>query len=86
MRRMVAWTIYVLGGMLALRSIISGFAHDDFIAGFYGLGFGIATWWFAVGFGVRLGVSPDDFVASVKYGLGFGPPPEQEEPAPKEAL
>jgi hypothetical protein len=72
MKRMVAWGIYMLGALLALRALITGFVEDSLYWGFAGVTFAVAIWWIAVGFGVRLGVTPDEFVASILSSLGFG--------------
>ena len=75
---MVAWLFYVVGAVLALKSAVAGLAAGNLYGSFAGIAFGIAVWWIAVGFGVRLGVTPDDFIASIKYALGFGAPFEVE--------
>lgn len=86
MKRMLAWVIYVFGGVLALKSVVGGLTQDSLLGWFTGIAYGIALWWVAVGFGLRLGVTPSDFVASIKSALGFDPPPEIEETAVHETL
>lgn len=70
MQRRVAYVFYILGLIFALISLTSNGG------GFSGMLFGIvgavAVWWIACGFGVRLGVTPDEFATSVKRVLGFG--------------
>jgi hypothetical protein len=73
-KRTTAWVFYVVGGVLALKSAVWGLAGGSLYASFTGIAFGIAVWWIVVGIGVRLGVTPDDFVASIKAALGFGEP------------
>ncbi|MDP9067985.1 MAG: hypothetical protein M3N53_06530 [Actinomycetota bacterium] len=64
MRRRVAYLFYIAGSFIAINAIAEG--------GGFGLIGALAVWWIAVGFGVRLGVSPDEFASSVKRLLGFG--------------
>lgn len=83
MKSVVAWVGYVFGGVFALRSVVAGLSGDHWFEWFTGIAFAIAVWWFAVGLGVRLGVHPDDFVASIRSTLGFGEDFDTEEPTPK---
>ena len=71
MNRKVAFAFYGLGAMLALRSFVTGLANDHVLAWFTGAALGLAIWWIAVGFGVRLGTEPSEFVAAIKSILGF---------------
>lgn len=64
MRRRVAYLFYIVGSVIAIGWIAE--------AGVLGLIGAIAVWWIVAGFGVRLGVTPDDFASSVKRVLGFG--------------
>ena len=80
MKRKVAFAFYVVGAVLAVRTLVAGLSAGDIGSWLFGIAFGLAIWWIAVGFGVRLGVDPDDFVASVKSILGFGRPFDTEEP------
>ncbi len=82
MRRPVALLIYVLALIGALNGIVQGMSHGWF-EGAIGLVGALSLWWIATGFGVRLGVTPDDFAAWVKRLLGFGVEydvPEAREP------
>lgn len=63
MNRRVAYLFYIAGSIIAIGWIAE--------AGALGLIGAIAIWWIAVGFGVRLGVTPDEFACSVKHLLGF---------------
>jgi hypothetical protein len=72
MKRMVAWIFYVLGGVVGLQSAIVGLASGNLLTGLMGIAYGIVAWWIAVGIGMRLGVTPDDFFASILSALGFG--------------
>lgn len=74
-----------MGGVFALRSVVAALSGEHWFGWFTGIAFGIAVWWFAVGLGVRLGVHPDDFVASIKSTLGFGEDFDTEESVPKVA-
>ena len=70
MQRLVAHAVYLLAlvvGMSALGSGISNGVWPTMMA----LASAVVIWWIAVGFGVRLGVTPDAFVLSVKRVLGF---------------
>lgn len=64
MRRRVAYLFYIAGSLIGITSIVEG--------GGLGVIGAIAVWWIAAGFGVRLGVTPDEFASSVKHLLGFG--------------
>jgi hypothetical protein len=78
---MVAWVFYVLGSILALRSVVAGLSGDRGVFDWVlGIAFGVAIWWIAVGFGVRLGMHPDEFIAAIKSVLGFGENFDSEEP------
>lgn len=55
-----------------MTSLGSGAATGGFVGAAFGIVGAIAVWWVAAGFGVRLGVTPDDFAASAKKLLGFG--------------
>ncbi|MGH2806896.1 MAG: hypothetical protein ACRDKT_06445 [Actinomycetota bacterium] len=84
MRRMIAWAAYVLGAVIGLKSVITGLAGGGLFDAFGGIAYGIVAWWIAVGIGVRLGVTPDEFVASIVHFLGFGRglPDNEADPAP----
>ena len=75
---MVAWCIYVVGGVLALRYIVAGLTGDGIYEWFAGVALGVAFWWIATGFGVRLGVTPNEFARSIAHALGFGREAERE--------
>lgn len=64
MNRRVAFLFYIVGSLIAIGWVVD--------AGPLGLIGAIPVWWIAVGFGVRLGVTPDEFASSVKHLLGFG--------------
>lgn len=70
MRRGVAYLFYILGLMLGLAAFTGN--GGGFMGTLYGIVGAVAAWWIACGFGVRLGVTPDEFAASVKHLLGFG--------------
>jgi hypothetical protein len=72
MKRMIAWVVYVLGGVFALKIVFAGFIGGSVFDAFGGIAYGIVFWWITVGIGVRLGVTPDDFLASLAGTLGFG--------------
>lgn len=76
---MMAWAVYVLGTVLALKSVVSG-ASGDMIATFTGIAVGVVLWWIAAGVGIRLGVPPREFIASLKACLGL------EEPAGNDSV
>lgn len=70
MRRRVAYVFYILGLMLGLGALTAN--GGGFMGTLYGIVGAVAVWWIACGFGVRLGVTPDEFASSVKHLLGFG--------------
>jgi hypothetical protein len=82
---MIAWVFYVLGGVVALQSAVVGLASGNLLTALMGIAYGIVAWWIAVGFGMRLGVTPDDFFASVASTLGFGRRIEREVDVTEEA-
>lgn len=70
MRRRVAYIFYILGLVLGIAALVG---NGGSLAGtVYGIVAAVAVWWIACGFGVRLGVTPDEFASSVKRLLGFG--------------
>ncbi len=85
MKRAVAWGFYLLGAILALRNVALALSGDSIFEGLLGIAFGVAVWWIAVGFGVRLGMHPDEFIASIKSALGFGEDFETPEASPETA-
>lgn len=82
MRRQLAYAFYLLGVIFALISLTSN--AGGFAGTLFGIVGAVAVWWIACGFGVRLGVTPDEFATSVKTVLGFGVDYEVErEPSPQ---
>ncbi len=85
MQRVVAHFIYLFALVVGMGALGSGISH-----GLWPTMMAIATavviWWIAVGFGVRVGVTPDDFVTSLKRLLGFGVEWDTpKEPAPQDS-
>jgi hypothetical protein len=68
---MSAWALYMAGGFFALKVAVSGLSDASLYAGIAGIAFAVATWWIAAGIAIRLGVTPDDFIASIVSSLGF---------------
>lgn len=82
----MAHAFYILGLIFALTALTSN--GGGLIGTLYGIVGAVAVWWIACGFGVRLGVTPDDFASSLKRLLGFGVDydiaPERSAEAPTE--
>lgn len=66
----MAYVFYILGLMLSLAALTGN--GGGLMGALYGIIGAVAVWWIACGFGVRLGVTPDEFASSVKHLLGFG--------------
>jgi hypothetical protein len=70
MQKAVAHGIYVVAILIAITSLGSG-ASNGLPGTALGAAGALAVWWIAVGFGVRMGYTPDDFLLSLKRFLGF---------------
>jgi hypothetical protein len=76
MRRALAWVVYMLGLVLGLDVVVTGLAADGLWEGFGGIAAAVVLWWIVAGIGIRLGVTPQDFMASIVSALGFGDRPQ----------
>jgi hypothetical protein len=74
LRRAAALVVYVAGGLWALGALqasLSALWARDFAVAVVWLFPAVAGWWLTAGVGIRLGVSPRDFLAWLAAGLGF---------------
>ncbi|MGH2818393.1 MAG: hypothetical protein ACRDJS_08045 [Actinomycetota bacterium] len=76
MRSAIAWVVYMLGLVLGLKVLVTGLVSDGLWGAFGGVAFAVALWWIAAGIGVRLGETPENFMASIAAVLGFGDRPQ----------
>ena len=65
MKRSIAFLVYYVGALLALKGFVEVLAHGSFPALFFAPVTLLAMWWISAGIGVRLGVTPPDFFGSI---------------------
>ena len=65
-----------LGLVLGLDVVVTGLAADGLWEGFGGIASAVVLWWIVAGIGIRLGVTPQDFMASIASVVGFGDRPQ----------
>ena len=76
MRRALAWVVYMLGLVLGLDVLVTGFAAEGILDAFGGIAGAVVLWWITAGIGIRLGVPPQDFMESIASVVGFGDHPQ----------
>jgi hypothetical protein len=76
MKSALAWVVYMLGLVLGLKVLVTGLVSGGLWSAFGGVAFAVALWWIAAGIGVRLGETPEGFMASIAAVLGFGDSPQ----------
>ncbi len=77
MRRRLAFLVYLVGLILVLGTIISGFSDVDehlwnWADPLLSLLRALIVWWVTAGIGIRLGVFPIEFFRNVARSLGLG--------------
>lgn len=76
-KRTFAYLAYTLGTILALKTFLGGLSDDNPVGWLLGLT-GIAAWWIGAGVGIRLGVTPREFLRGVVRFLDLDEPGDGE--------